>query len=557
MPRSEARSTARHAASARVPYLETALPASSLRYGPPAAEPSDLVVVAIAEGARLSADAAAIDSALGGLLRTIIANGDFRGETLKSTLLYLGPGAPARRALVVGLGKPGSITLETIRRAAGLAARRARELGAGRVEMTLLGREEAAGGVGGGAGSRDAAANDAPSIAEIARAVAEGFLLGAYRFAGLRSEARARDAKPLVSVTLVAPRGAPRARLEAALVRARAAAAGVFLARDLAHLPPNRLTPSVLADEARRLGRSPRVGVAILDETAIEKAGMGALLAVARGSVEPPRFIVLESKSGKKNAPRLALIGKGVTFDSGGLSLKPAQRMEEMKYDMCGAAAVLGVFRAVAETGAPIDLIGAIPATENLPSGHSVRPGDVVVSHSGKTIEVLNTDAEGRLVLADALSYVERTYRPDAILDLATLTGAIGIALGQHAAGLFSDDEAFAERIERAGRSTGERAWRLPLWDDYFDHIKSEIADVKNIANGSAGAGAVIGAVFLRRFVEKTPWAHLDIAAVAWSDKDRHYAPRGPSGYGVRLLLELIENWSARRPVSPSPGRRR
>jgi leucyl aminopeptidase len=437
---------------------------------------------------------------------------------------------------VVGLGRRGALTLEGVRRAAGVAARRARDLGAARVESALLGRDEL-GGPGG-----------AP-LAAVAQAVAEGFLLGAYRFSGLRSEGPA-GARAIESITLLAPPNAAKASLEAAVARARATAAGVFLARDLAHLPPNRLTPRVLADAARRLAKPPRVRVTVLDEAAIAKAGMGALLAVARGSIEPPRFIVLEYASGRKKAPRLALVGKGITFDSGGLSLKPAQRMEEMKYDMCGAAAVLGVFRAVSEVEAPVDLVGVIPTTENLPSGQSVRPGDIVVSYSGRTIEVLNTDAEGRLVLADALSYVEREHAPDAIVDLATLTGAVAIALGQHAAGLFTRDEALAERLVAAGDATGERAWRLPLWDEYMDHVKSEIADVKNIANGNAGAGAVIGAIFLRRFVERTPWAHLDIAGVAWGDKDRNYTPRGPSGYGVRLLIETISRW---RPLPKAP----
>ncbi len=535
---SPARTKSRAATRRRASFPETEVPDVVLAAGAPLDSACDLAVIALCDGKVFSADAEVFDRKSGGLLHALRADDGFRAERFETALVYLGPDAPVRRALVIGLGKREEVTLETVRRAAGVAARRAREAGAARVETTLLGREELA-------------AAGAASIAEVCQAVVEGFLLGAYRFAGLRS-APPKRARRVESLTVVAPRGAGRPALQAAVARARAGAAGVYLARDLAHLPPNELTPQVLAERARRLEKPPQIRVTVMDEAAIQSAGMGALLAVARGSVEPPRFIILQYSSGRKRAARLALVGKGLTFDSGGLSLKPAQRMEEMKYDMCGAAAVLGVFRAVAEIGAPVDLVGVIPSTENLPSGSAVRPGDVIPSYSGKTIEVLNTDAEGRLVLADALSFTERTHEPDAIIDLATLTGAIAIALGQHASGLFSDNDALAARVEEAGAATGERAWRLPMWSDYFDHVKSDIADVKNIANGGAGAGATIGAVFLRRFIERTPWAHLDIAGIAWGDKDRHYSPRGPSGYGVRLLLHVIRNW---KPLSARKGR--
>jgi leucyl aminopeptidase len=535
---SPVRTKSRAPARRRTPIPETDLPEVVLATGAPADAGVDLTVVAVCEGKALSAEAEVFDRKSGGLLSALRSDDGFRAERYETATVYLGPDAPARRALVVGLGKRAEVTLETVRRAAGVVARRAREAGAARVEMPLIGRDEvvAAGGA---------------TLPDLCQAVVEGFLLGAYRFAGLRGEPPKR-ARRIESLTVVAPRGAGKAALQAAVARARAGAAGVYLARDLAHLPPNELTPAVLADRARRLEKPPRILVSVMDEGAIQSAGMGALLAVARGSVEPPRFIILQYSSGRKRAARLALVGKGLTFDSGGLSLKPAQRMEEMKYDMCGAAAVLGVFRAIAEIGAPVDLVGVIPATENLPSGSAVRPGDIVPSYSGKTIEVLNTDAEGRLVLADALAFTEKTHEPDAIIDLATLTGAISTALGQHASGLFSEDDALAGRLEEAGAATGERTWRLPMWRDYFEHVKSEIADVKNIANGGAGAGATIGAVFLRRFVHETPWAHLDIAGIAWGDRDRHYSPRGPSGYGVRLLLHLIRHW---KPLSAKKGR--
>jgi len=513
----------------------TSLPRSEIHYGSPLDASSDLIVVALEESKSLDRETDALDAHLGGSLAALRAAGGFSGEALESANLFANVGGAARRVLVVGLGRRDALTAERVRRAAGLAARRARSFGAARIELAFPAFSQIA------RGELDTAA--------LVQAAFEGALLGAYGYLALKSDAPAggkKTKKPLESVALAVPKGVSKAKADAGHARARAVAAGVYLARDLACLPPNRLTPAALGSAALTLARPGKIRVAVSDGAWMAEQKMNALLAVAAGSVLPPRFIVLEYTSGRPRARRLAIIGKGLTFDSGGISLKPAQRMEEMKYDMCGAAAVLGIFRAVAESGAPIDLVGAIPAAENLPSGSAVRPGDVIGSHSGKTIEVLNTDAEGRLVLADALSYVEKTFKPDAMIDLATLTGAIGTALGTHASGLFTEDDALAARIEDAGRVTGERAWRLPLWEEYDEHVQSDIADVKNIANGNVGAGAIIGAAFLKQFVGKTPWAHLDIANVAWGDKEGHYSPRGPSGYGVRLLLRVIDSWAKR-----------
>ncbi len=510
----------------------TSLPSSEIRYGTAFDASSDILVIAIEESKSLDKETAALDTRLGGSVSALMKAGGFTGESMESANLFATVDGAARRVLVVGLGQRDALSAERVRRAAGLAARRARAFGAARVEIAIPAFAQIA------QGNLDAGA--------LVQAVFEGALLGAYSYLALKTEAppKTKKSKHVESATLALPKGVSKLKADSGHARARAIAAGVYLARDLACLPPNRLTPAALGDAALGLAQPGKIRVRVEDAAWMAAQKMDAILAVAAGSVLPPRFIVLEYASGRPRARRLAIIGKGLTFDSGGISIKPAQRMEEMKYDMCGAAAVLGVFRALAESGAPIDLVGAIPATENMPSGSAVRPGDVIGSHSGKTIEVLNTDAEGRLVLADALSYVEKTFKPDAMIDLATLTGAIGTALGTHAGGLFTEDDALAARIEEAGRDTNERAWRLPLWEEYDEHIRSDIADVKNIANGNVGAGAIIGAAFLKQFVGKTPWAHLDIANVAWGDKEGHYSPRGPSGYGVRLLLRVIDTWA-------------
>ena len=323
------------------------------------------------------------------------------------------------------------------------------------------------------------------------------------------------------------------------LVRAQ----GVNFARDLAHTPANVLTPRGLAEQAAAMAADSGLQAEIWDQGAIEKAGMGAFLSVARGSEEPPRFIILRYRCGRAGAPLLGLVGKGLTFDAGGLSLKPPLDMHEMKYDMCGAAAVLGAMKCLSGLEVPVDVVAAVPATENLPSGRATKPGDVIKSFHGKTIEVLNTDAEGRLVLADGLSWLIRTHHPAAVIDLATLTGAVLIALGHYGAAVLSNDDALAARIERAALSSGELTWRLPLWESYPDHLKGETADLRNIAEARAGAGTIAGGAFLREFVEETPWAHIDIAGTAWWDKDRPHLPKGPSGYGVRLLLDLLEGF--------------
>jgi leucyl aminopeptidase len=314
----------------------------------------------------------------------------------------------------------------------------------------------------------------------------------------------------------------------------------VSLARDLGNLPANVCTPSYLADQARELAKRYRMKVTVLEREDMEKLGMGALLSVARGSVQPPKLIVLEHRGGPRVQKPVALVGKGVTFDTGGISLKPSAEMDEMKFDMCGAASVLGTLKAAAEMKLPLNVVGVIPTTENMPGGRATKPGDIVTTLSGQTVEVLNTDAEGRLILCDALTYAER-YDPAAVVDIATLTGACVIALGHVASGLFANEEGLARELLTAGETAYDRAWHMPLWDDYQEQLKSNFADFANI--GGRPAGSVTAACFLSRFTRKFKWAHLDIAGTAWKSGRE----KGATGRPVPLLTQFLVNRAQRR----------
>ncbi len=342
----------------------------------------------------------------------------------------------------------------------------------------------------------------------------------------------AAPAPKLRSISLVVDK-TQQAALTAALKQGEALAAGVGLARELANRPGNLATPSALADEARKLGRSHGLKVEVLERKDAEKLGMGSFLSVAQGSAEPPKFIVARWLGGAKNAAPVVLVGKGITFDTGGISLKPAAEMDEMKFDMGGAASVLGTLAAVAQMKAKVNLIGIIPACENMPDGKAIKPGDVVTSMSGQTIEILNTDAEGRLILCDALTYAER-FKPAVVVDIATLTGACVIALGHHRTGLFSADDALAAELLAAGEQALDPAWRMPLDEEYDEGLKSHFADMANV--GSRAGGAITAAMFLKRFTGKLRWAHLDIAGTAWKSG----AAKGATGRPVALLTQFV-----------------
>ena len=359
----------------------------------------------------------------------------------------------------------------------------------------------------------------------------------AYRSDSLKSQ---KDANPhsVKKIAIALPGHAIEAG-KAAIAPAQALASGIALTRDLGNLPPNICTPTYLADTAKKLAKEFRFGVEVLDRKQLEALKMGSFLSVANGSEEPPKFIVMKYMGGKaKDAPTV-LVGKGITFDTGGISLKPGASMDEMKYDMCGAASVLGTFRAIAEMKLKLNVIGVIPTCENMPSGTATRPGDIVTSMSGQTIEILNTDAEGRLILCDALTYVER-FKPAAVVDIATLTGACVVALGNHNSGLFTRDDdahdALADALLAAGKSSGDTAWRMPLGEAYNEQLKSNFADMANI--GTPGGGSITAACFLERYTRKYTWAHLDIAGTAWKSG----AAKGATGRPVPLLTTFLVN---------------
>jgi leucyl aminopeptidase len=463
---------------------------------------TDVVAVALAEGGEVPAEIADAAGAA-----------DAKPAFKKLALLH--PERPPR-ALVVGAGKPDELDAERLRVAAALAAQRAAGLDATSIAWVVPS--------GGDAGDR-------------AAALVEGTILAAYRFDRYRS-GDADDPAPaqlerLVLIAAEADRGAA----EAAASIARVAAEAANRARTLQNLPSNELTPAVLAERAEEIAAGDdRVEVEILDREAIAAAGMGGLVAVSQGSATEPRLIALRYAGGG-SGPRVGLVGKAVTFDSGGISIKPSAGMHEMKMDMSGGAAVLESFAAVVELGLKLDLVAAIPATENMPSGTAIKPGDIITQLNGKTVEVNNTDAEGRLILADALTYCVRELGAERLIDLATLTGAVLVALGSTYAALISNDDDWAGAVERAATESGELAWRLPLHPEYKQLTRGTVADLTNAA-AKRKAGTIYAGSFLEEFVDDVPWVHLDIAGTAW-DTGREYVGKGATGFGVRLLLRL------------------
>lgn len=472
-------------------------------------QPIDFLAVGLFQDAGIPASVKPVDRALDGLIGKVLAGGDFKGKRGQSLVLFSG-GTPARVALV-GLGEEDKFTSEVARQAAGTAVGLALKHNlttCGLLAITAKLPED-----------------------ELSQAQVEGLILGSYRFTDHKKQDD--DSRELKRLSLYGPASG------AAVERGTIVGNSTCLTRDLQNQPSNIATPSFLAKEAQRIAKSALMRCTVWDREQFTAKGMGALAGVARGSHEPPKFIVLEYDGGKAGAPPLALVGKGITFDSGGISLKPGAKMDEMKFDMSGAAAVLGIMDAVAHLKPAINLVGVIASTENLPGGNAQKPGDIVTAYNGKTIEVLNTDAEGRLILADALAYVVDQHKPGAILDFATLTGAVLVALGHRASGLMGNDEALIAEVLAAGEKTGERVWQLPMWDEYTEDIKSDVADVKNLGTERL-AGTIAGGAFLKEFVGETPWAHLDIAGTAWQDKDQPYIPSGGSGVAVRLVVQLI-----------------
>jgi len=472
--------------------------------------------------------AAALDRALGGRLSSVIASRDFRGKPDEKLLLYPGAELPAKRLLLVGLGEEAKLDAEALRRAAGHAVKEAAARRATKVTLAVprLSRVR-------------------PPVA--AQALAEGAILGGYRFDAYKEKG---DDEPgeVAAVQLSFERAPDLRPARQALKRGAVLAESQNVARELSNQPGNALPPAALAREARKLGRQTGLRVRVLAPAELAKRKLRAILAVGSGSTHSPRMIVLEHKpkSGKSATGTLCLVGKGITFDSGGISIKPSAGMDEMKHDMSGAAAVMGALRACALLNVPHQVVGVIGAAENMPGGKAYRPGDIVTSGSGKSIEILNTDAEGRVVLADALHFAKTEYSPGAIIDLATLTGACVVALGRWATGLFGNNERLIELVRSAGEVTAERAWPMPLWQEHRKAVRSEVADVKNVGAGRE-AGSSTAAAFLAAFAGDTPWVHLDIAGTGWTTHPGPYQPKGATGVGVRLLLELLSSWKDAR----------
>ena len=449
-----------------------------------------------------------------------LARTSFSGEFRESRLTDASAG-PAARVLQVGLGKEADITCERLRRAAAIAVKKAEKIRAPKatlwIDATLL---EAAG-----------------DVQRAAQALAEGASLGTYSCTRFKSDKKAAAPK-LQGVTLCGPGKTFSKGVKAGL----AIAAGTLYARDLQDAPGNLMRPRDLVSAAKAVAKkSVRISCSALTEPQMKKLGMGSLLSVSRGSEEPAFLIHLIYRPKTKSRGKLAFVGKGLTFDAGGISLKPSAKMDEMRYDMSGGAAVIGLFEALAGHDVPFEVHGFVPTSENLPDGKANKPGDIVTAYNGKTIEVLNTDAEGRLILCDALSYAEKKVKPDLMVDLATLTGAVIVALGHELTGVMSEDDALAQELIGAGESSGELVWRLPLLEVHKKHMKGACGDLRNI-NAGQGAGSTSGAAFLSYFVDKTPWAHLDIAGTAWGTEDRDYqGGSAGTGVGVRLLMEFME----------------
>jgi leucyl aminopeptidase len=479
----------------------------------------DAAIVCHFEGEKkLSGAAGRIDKASGGLVREVLESGDFEGKKGQIAVVYTRGAIPARRILLLGLGKKKEFDLEKLRRAFSRAAQRARDL-------NLKGL---------------AASVDFGEITQppgrLAEALVEGVILGLYHFLPYKT-AEKQSKGEMKELVILEEREKVVREVREAAKRGQVVSGAVYFARDLVSTPSNEMTPTILAGRAKDVAKNKGVRVSVLDVKGIKKAGMNAMLGVARGSHEPAKFIILRYDGAPKKEKPVVVVGKGITFDSGGISLKPAEKMDEMKADMSGGAVVLGVFKAISELGLPVNLVGLIPATENLPGGGAYKPGDVLRSLSGKTIEIISTDAEGRLLLADALTYAGH-FNPAAVVDIATLTGACVIALGEDVIGMLGTDDKLKAQVRAAAEETGEKLWELPLWEDYAELLKSDVADFKN--TGGRAGGAISAAVFLSKFVGKYPWVHLDIAGPAWRKAGKPYIPKGASGIGVRLLVRFL-----------------
>ncbi len=497
-----------------------------VKEGPVAQEAADVLVIGGYENENaLPKTHQALDDALGGQLRELRETGEFSGKSQEAVLIHTRKALPAKRVLLLGLGKKKDVTLDRIRQAMGTACKKVRQAGARTCSAPVLGTD----------------AVKAP-VSDIAQAMVEGAILGGYRFTHYQSD-NGDPSHEIRAMTLLASRATQVSGMKTGARRGEASANATAFARDLCNHPANVMTPSRVAQEAQTIAKEFSINLTVLERKEQEKLGMGGMLGVARGSQEPPKFIVLEYSGGKKKDRPVVLVGKTITFDSGGISLKPSENMEQMKADMTGGAEVLGAIRAAAQLRLRLNVVGILPATENMPGGRATKPGDILRMLNGKTVEVQNTDAEGRLVLADGLAYAAR-FNPQCIVDIATLTGACIVALGQFAIGMLGNDDALKADMQKAGEQAGERVWEMPLWEEYFEQLKSDVADMRNI--GGRGGGMITAGMFLSKFVDDCPWVHLDIASTDWSSSERPYIGKGPTAIGTRLLVQWLINRSAK-----------
>jgi leucyl aminopeptidase len=489
----------------------------SVKSGNPEKQRTACVVVGIFEPRRLSAAAEKIDAATDGYLSTLLRRGDLEGKIGQTLLLHNVPNTLAERILLIGCGREREVADSQYRQIITQAATTLNETGSMEAttyltELSVKGRH----------------------VHWKIRQAVEVTEDTLYRFEEFKSK-KEDPRRPLRKLTFSVPKRSDLSDGEQAVREGSAISKGMAVTKDLANTPANICTPTYLAKHAKNMEKAYKhLKVTVHDKAAMEKMGMGALLAVAKGSREAPKLIVIEYMNGKKKQKPFCLVGKGVTFDSGGISIKPSQAMDEMKYDMCGAASVIGALTACAALELPINVVGIIPSVENKPDGNATNPGDIVTTMSGQTVEILNTDAEGRLILCDALTYCEQQYSPDQVIDIATLTGACIIALGHHATGVMGNHNPLIHDILNAGKTSADRAWGLPLWDEYQEQLKSNFADIPNIAGRDAGT--ITAACFLSRFAKKYQWAHMDIAGTAWNSGEQ----KGATGRPVPLLTQFL-----------------
>ena len=495
----------------------------SVKFGAAEKESTDVIVISLFENTKkIPSELSSLDKASGGFISNLLQNKDFTGKLNETIMIPTYKKAIPKRILLVGLGKTTELSSDKVRQAAGTATRVIQGKKFKSPSMLLYKTEY-----------------KGISIEDITRSVVEGVLLSLYNFTMYKT-LKKEDKAVINNFTLIVQKKDVLAKVKSVAKNTQTVAEAVCFTRDIVNMAGSDATPTFLANKAKEIAKKTGVKCRILSRPDMKKLGMGGILNVSRGSSQPPKFIILEYNTRKKNSDTIVLIGKGVTFDSGGISLKPGSGMDLMKADMSGAAAVLGAFKAISNLKPANHIVGLVPCTENMPSGSALKPGDIIKCMSGKTVEILNTDAEGRLILADAIAYAKR-YKPDAVIDLATLTGACVAALGTFTSGMLGNNDKLKERVKQAGEKSHERVWELPLWKEYYELIKSNIADIKN--TGGRYAGTITAACFLGEFVEDFPWVHLDIAGTFLVEKDTPYIRKGATGVGVRLLTQLILDW--------------